>query len=242
VISRVRAVFFDAGATLLHADPPVEEIYVREFSRDGTAFSPEGIRRALLETWREVKEKTFTDRYGGVSGERAFWKAFTDRARFHLDGGSVSAACFDSLVRHFLDPRSWAVYPDAPPTLRALRARGLPLAVVSNWDSSLPDLLSAHGLTEMFAALFVSAREGTGKPAPEIFARACRRLSVSPAEALHVGDSPEEDFHAARAAGLTAVLLDREGRHPRIEPRVSSLSQIEALLPDVAPAGAAGGK
>lgn len=224
---QVRAVFFDAGATLLHADPPVEEVYVREFRADGSGCSPEEIRSALLETWREIKEKRFADRYGGVSGEREFWKAFTDRARFHLDGGEVSTECFASLVRHFLEPRSWSLFPDVLPALDALRERGCPLAVVSNWDSSLPDLLAAHDLARRFSAVLVSARERTGKPAPEIFHRACARLGVTPEEALHVGDSLEEDFEAARAAGLRAVLLDRTGRHPEISPRVTTLAQLE---------------
>ncbi len=228
--SEVRAVFFDAGATLLHADPPVEEIYAREFRRDGAPGSEEEIRRALMVTWREVKEKRFADRYGGVSGERGFWKAFTERARFHLDGGAISPGCFEALVRHFLDPRSWSVYPEVVPALLGLRERGYPLAIVSNWDSSLFDLLAALGLTEHFSAILVSAREGTGKPAPEIFLRACRSLGVAPGEALHVGDSREEDFEAARAAGLRAVLLDREGRHPDVEPRVAALSELDAIL------------
>lgn len=241
----VRAILFDAGATLLHADPPVEEIYAREFRRDGVSASEEEIRRALTITWREVKEKQFTDRYGGVSGERGFWKAFAGRARFHLDGGAISAECFDALVRHFLDPASWEVYPEVSPVLLRLRARGYPLGIVSNWDSSLLELLAAHGLSGHFSAILVSAREGVGKPAPEIFWRACRSLGVAPEEALHVGDSREEDFEAARAAGLKSVLLDREGRHAGVQPRVAALHELEALLPEplsVAPAAAPGGE
>jgi putative hydrolase of the HAD superfamily len=231
----IRAVLFDAGATLLHADPPVEEVYIRAFEKDGAPGGRAGILRALQTTWREVKEKKLADRYGGASGERDFWQAFVARSREHLDGGSVSQDCFSSLVEHFVRPQSWAVYPDVVPALEQLAEKGLALGVVSNWDSSLRGLLEAHGLAPRFSAILISALEQTGKPEAEIFLRACERLGVSPAEALHAGDSPEEDFEAARRAGLTAVLLDREGRHSGLEPRVASLLEIPPRLSDFAP-------
>ncbi len=51
----------------------------------------------------------------------------------------MSAEAFARLARHFRDPASWAVYDDVAPTLDRLDAGGLRLAVVSNWDSHLPD-------------------------------------------------------------------------------------------------------
>ena len=226
----IRAVLFDAGATLLHSDPPVEEVYVRELTRDGVEAGREDFRRALATTWKEVREKKLSDRYGGVSGERGFWKMFVNRARFHLDGRELSDSCFERLVSHFVRTDSWRVYPDVVPTLEALCAAGYRLAVVSNWDSSLNGLLGAHGLSRYFSEILVSAVEQTGKPDPEIFHRACRRLDIGVGEALHVGDSKEEDFDAARNAGLAAVLLDREGRHAAVDERITTLSEIPERL------------
>jgi putative hydrolase of the HAD superfamily len=225
-----KAVLFDAGATLLHSDPPVEEIYVRELTKDGVEAGREDFRRALAETWREVREKKLSDRYGGVSGERGFWKMFVNRARFHLDGRELSEPCFERLVSHFIRTDSWSVFPDVLPTLEVLAAGGYRLAVVSNWDSTLLGVLEAHGLSRFFSAILVSALEKTGKPDPEIFHRACRRLGIEEPEALHVGDSKEEDFDAAREAGLAALLLDRDGRHGSVSERISSLSEIPARL------------
>src|SRR5262249_15420417 len=148
------------------------------------------------------------NRFGGVRGEGAFWRAFLDRVRGSLDGGRVSEGAFDRLARHFRNPSSWAVYPDVLATLDALALRGFTLAVVSNWDSHLPRLLEGLGLKDRFATLAVSAIEETGKPGSAIFHRACARAGVAPPEALHVGDSLAEDYEGARAAGLAAVLLD----------------------------------
>ncbi len=143
-----------------------------------------------------------------------------------MDGGTVSEDAFRRLAAHFRDPASWAIYGDVLPTLDALERRGLPLAVVSNWDSHLPALLERLGLCARFQVLAVSAVEETGKPEPEIFLRACARLSISPREALHVGDSLREDYEGARAAGLCALLLDRQDRHPDIPERIRSLSEL----------------
>ena len=222
----IRAVFFDAGATLVHPDPPVEEIYARELSADGCAPAPEHLARALGLAWEEIRRENAPNRYGGVRGEEGFWRAFLGRVRSFLDGGAVSEAAFSRLARHFRDPASWAVYPDVPGALDALAARGLALAVVSNWDSHLPRLLEALGLASRFSALLVSGIEETGKPDSEIFHRACARVNVTPAEALHVGDSLAEDYEGARAAGLSALLLDRHDRYRGVPDRIASLEEL----------------
>jgi FMN phosphatase YigB (HAD superfamily) len=83
--------------------------------------------------------------------------------------------------------------------------------VVSNWDSRLPDILEELGLTRFLDTVTVSRVEGIEKPNPEIFLRTAARLGIAPETALHVGDSPLEDYRGATDAGLHAVLLDRAG-------------------------------
>lgn len=228
----VRAVSFDAGATLIYPDPPVEEIYGRELTGvGGPRFSAGDVSRALTLAWSEVSlESPGGDRYGGVRGESAFWRGFLNSVRRHLDGGTVSAKVFERLSAHFHNPDSWAVFGDVRGTLTELAARGLALAVVSNWDSSLPSLLGALGFGELFREISVSATEGTGKPEPDIFLRTCARLDLTPGEVLHVGDSLVDDYGGARAAGLRAVLLDREGRHADIRDRIDTLAVLPRFL------------
>src|SRR5262249_27089986 len=100
---------------------------------------------------------------------------------------------------------------------------GTRLAVVSNWDSGLPALLSRLGLAPWFDAIVVSHLEGIEKPHPELFLRAVERLSGEPAEALHVGDMPQLDGAGARAAGIASVTGDRRSR----------LGAEHAALPDL---------
>lgn len=117
-------------------------------------------------------------------------------------------------------------FADAEPALRDLRARGLTLVVVSNWDISLNGVLEGCGLAPLLDAVISSAEAGSRKPDPGIFATALELAGCEATEALHVGDTEEEDCEGARAAGIRALLIDREEGAGDI----SSLAQIEEHL------------
>jgi putative hydrolase of the HAD superfamily len=102
-------------------------------------------------------------------------------------------------------------FPDAHPALAELRRLGLRLVCVSNWDCSLPDVLARCGLAGSLDGVVTSAVAGVRKPDPAIFAAALEVAGCKPSEALHVGDSPAEDVEGARAAGIGALLIGRDG-------------------------------
>jgi putative hydrolase of the HAD superfamily len=107
------------------------------------------------------------------------------------------------------------------PALERLRERGERLAVVSNWDASLPDVLARLGLAPLFDVIVTSAQAGARKPDPAIFS------AVGVPVWLHVGDSIEEDVAGARAAGIEPVLLRRDGAGgPAGVRTVASLSDL----------------
>jgi putative hydrolase of the HAD superfamily len=134
------------------------------------------------------------------------------------------------LAAHFSQPESFVVHSDAPAALERLLERGLRLAVVINWSDRLPALLDGLGLTRCFETVVVSAMVGHTKPEPEIFRAALRRLSVAPSQALHVGDDPLNDLVGARRAGLSALLIDREGRRPDAPEVIRSLEELPGRL------------
>src|SRR5690606_33437145 len=84
------------------------------------------------------------------------------------------------------------------------------VAVVSNWDVRLRSTLDALGVLRWIDAAIISAEVGVEKPRPGIFHRACERLAVDPARALHVGDDPQDDVRGATKAGCQALLWPRE--------------------------------
>jgi beta-phosphoglucomutase-like phosphatase (HAD superfamily) len=87
--------------------------------------------------------------------------------------------------------------PGALGAVQRLRALGLTLAVVANWDFGMHEHLEEAGFTQLFAAIVPAA----GKPSPDGILRALAKLGVEPSRALHVGDE-EADERAARAAGV----------------------------------------
>jgi len=102
-------------------------------------------------------------------------------------------------------------YSDAAPALAELRALGLRLVCVSNWDVSLPSVLDRCGLADGLDAVVTSAATGARKPDPAIFAAALDVAGCEPGEALHVGDTEDEDLVGARSAGIRALLIRRDG-------------------------------
>jgi HAD superfamily hydrolase (TIGR01493 family) len=99
----------------------------------------------------------------------------------------------------FVEAIAFRPLPGVLDAIAALRGHGLALAVVSNWDCSLPGHLERAGIR--IDAVVTCAEAGAAKPDPAIFRAALDRLGVAADRALHVGDQPEDE-HGARAAGL----------------------------------------
>jgi putative hydrolase of the HAD superfamily len=121
-------------------------------------------------------------------------------------------------------------YEDTIPALRELRADGHVLVVVSNWDCALPDWLRGVGVLELVDGVVTSAEVGVAKPDARVFRRALELAAAQPERAVHVGDSPDNDVEGARAAGIRAVLLRRDGEPPPGVESVRSLCELAPLL------------
>jgi len=120
----------------------------------------------------------------------------------------------EAFVDGFLACLEFTVLPGVVPALDRLRAAGVPMVVVSNWDWGLPDHLERLGLAPYFAGVVTSGGAGVAKPDPRIFAPALELLGLPPADVAHLGDE-DVDRDGAAAAGLAfleppvATLPDR---------------------------------
>ena len=208
---RQRAVLLDAAGTLIDVARPLGDTYsglAREFGGD---LDPDTLTTGFRIAFADTPPMAFPGRTGaGLDrAERDWWRAVVERVTGAAGGVPQFDAYFDRLYAHYASAPAWRVYPEVPDVLEALRARGLRLAVVSNFDSRLPPLLDALGLAAFFDAMVCSGEAGAAKPDGAIFARALAALGVEASEALHVGDSREADYDGARAAGIEALLVDR---------------------------------
>lgn len=106
---------------------------------------------------------------------------------------------------------SFNPYPEAEGVMRELRATGLPLYAVSNWDIQLVEVLNDLGWTGYFDGVVASAVLGVEKPEGGIFEEALRVSGVDRSRVVHVGNDPVTDVKGASEAGLDTVFVDRRG-------------------------------
>jgi putative hydrolase of the HAD superfamily len=206
-----KAVFLDALGTLVELEPP------------------------WLLLRRRVPDEISDERLvAAVRAEMDYYKEHAHEGRDPASLADLRERCAGVLSRELgvdvtaeelVEAVRMNAYPDAEPALRALRERKLKLVVVSNWDCSLGSVLERCGLAALLDGAISSAEAGARKPDPGIFGPALELAGCEATDALHVGDTAEEDAAGARAAGIRVLLVDRSGGGD-----ISSLTEIEEHL------------
>ncbi|AUX27332.1 haloacid dehalogenase [Sorangium cellulosum] len=199
------AVSFDFGQTLVELDTGLLSARLAE---RGVAAPREQLDAAVDEGWRAYNEAI----HRGVSGHP--WKIMMRRL---LGAGGVAADAVDAVVdwlwteqpRKNLWRRPIAGMIDV---VIELRQAGVPVAVLSNSEGRLADLVDELGWSAHFLAVADSGRLGFEKPGREIFAWTAERLGASLAAVVHVGDSLAADVDGALAAGMRAVWFKGDPR------------------------------
>ena len=173
--------------------------------------------------------------YSPAASSRAHQQYCHRIARRVFDRLDVTASEAD-VARHasalwgILGPKCFAVFPDALEALHTLRAEGIPLVVISNWQSGLRHYCHELGLAEFFEHIIASADFGVEKPDARIFHEGAARLGVRPDRLLHVGDSYDADYLGAEAAGLQVVLVARKACAAPNVRAVSSLIDLAKFI------------
>ena len=157
---------------------------------------------------------------------RSYWEAWRDTfvdsfAALGIEGDASLAAtrCVDALGER-------PAFPDAAPVLEALAAQR-ELAVLSNADDRYLDATIRHNGWR-FGTVVSSESARAYKPDPRIFATFCAQAGVAPERVLYVGDSPYDDVHGAKLAGMQAVLLRRDQQTPGRTPPPEATTLLAA--------------
>ena len=220
----LEAVLFDVDFTLVRPGPDLgPEGYVRLGERHALRLDISRHDEARLAAFAELK------RHPELEHDDEVWIVFTERIIRGMGGDEAGAyACAAEMVAAWEDHDNFELYDDALPVLDELRGRGLRLGLVSNTSRDLEAFVVHHRL-EVDVAIG-SRAFGKTKPDPTIFRAALDRLAVEPGAAAMVGDSVEDDIEGALALGMRAILLDREGRYPELEPRITGLGELLPAL------------
>jgi putative hydrolase of the HAD superfamily len=209
----VKVVFFDAAGTLFRVRGSVGGVYA-EVARDfGIQVDPVPLERSFVAAFRASAAQGFPPERTSdpARAERLWWLKVVRQAFGDAMPDSELPAYFNRVFELFRTAAAWELYPDVQPALDRLRSRNYRLGVISNFDSRLYDLLVNLGIRSFFENVTLSWQVGFAKPDVGIFLHALKLMGVSDLEALHVGDSPEEDVEGALGAGLKAILIDRSG-------------------------------
>jgi HAD superfamily hydrolase (TIGR01509 family) len=184
------AVTLDAYGTLVTLTDPVPALV--------DALAKRGARRSreIVLAGFEAESEHYARRVGEGYDERSLARLRRDCASVFLAavGAELDA---DEFAPAYIGAIRFEVIPGVVDALERLRALGLELAVVGNWDFSLHERLDELGLAHYFKVVVHAAR----KPSPTGLVHALAQLGVEPRRALHIGDE-EADEVAARAAGM----------------------------------------
>jgi putative hydrolase of the HAD superfamily len=212
-----RVIFLDAVGTLFGVKGSVGEVYSQIAQQHGVTVDAAALNRAFLTSFRAAGVPAFphVDNAAELQAQEFVWWMAIARQTFQQVGSlqtfSDFSEFFADLYQHFATAAPWVVYADVRPCLQKWRQMGIPLAVLSNFDSRLHAVLQALDLAQFFASVTISTEAGFAKPDPQIFAIALQKHRCQPDQAWHIGDSYEEDSQAARSAGLRGIWLKRPG-------------------------------
>jgi len=200
---------------------------------EAVVFDMDGVIVDSEQVWDDVREALVRER-GGRWHERAQadmmgmssveWSAYMHE---RLGLPEPPAEINDEVVRRMLD-RYRADLPLLPGAVEAVErlAARWPLAVASSSNRPLIEaVLEAAGISSRFATTVSSEEVQRGKPSPDVYLEAARRLGIAPARCAAIEDSAN-GLRAAHAAGMRVLALP----NPHYPPAEDALALAHAVL------------
>ena len=218
----IEFVFFDVGNTLLFAN---RQQMLAPLHARGIRPPEEQLQAIERRTKREFDEIL---EHGGKA-DLGFWNIFYQRLFEALDLHDEPLRA--QLIANTRLSANWdQVRPGTRDALQSIAQR-YPIAVISNADGKIAELLYRSGIGDCFRTITDSGIVGHEKPHPIIFETALKTMNARPDTSLYVGDVYSVDYCGAIAAGMQALLFDASGayRDKRL-PRVESLDELMALI------------
>jgi HAD superfamily hydrolase (TIGR01509 family) len=227
---------FDVDYTLLR---PNEMFYAPGYKVMGERFGLQldvgrwhEAERAAYMAVRERRQRL------GLVHDSGFYDAIALAVITAMGGGDAETVrrCAAAVIAEWTRCENFTLYDDVTPCLERLRGAGLKIALVSNTNRDLAEVLEHFRLAPLVDAAVTSLEVGEFKPSPKIYQTALDAVGVRASEAVMVGDSLEDDVRGAMALGIAALLLDRAGKFggdsaPDVDaPKIGSLAELPAAL------------
>ena len=159
------------------------------------------------ERLQEAIATTFTERATGACGDlEQTMRWLAERCGCAPEPDQLAKAC--DIRRETETVYASALRPEAEPTMRALKERGLQNGLLSDCTHELPDVWPSLAVAPYVDHAVFSVIAGLRKPHPSLYTAVVSALDVAPADCLYVGDGGSGELTGATEAGMTALRLD----------------------------------
>ncbi|WP_328817999.1 HAD family hydrolase [Nonomuraea cypriaca] len=196
---------FDLDGVLVDSEPVWEEVRRAFVAEHGGAWQPDTQSRLM-----------------GMS--TAEWAAYLHSLGVRMEPGEIAKGVVERMAARYRD--EMPLMPGAVAAVRRLSAQAT-LGLASSSPRTLIDVvLDAAGLAECFAATVSTEEVARGKPAPDGYLEAARRMGVDPGDCVAVEDS-SNGLRSAYAAGMRVIAVP----HPRYPPAPDALDLAWQVLP-----------
>ncbi len=214
---------FDVDFTIARPGPDLgPEGYVRLGARHELRLDAARYDAARHAAFRTLKVHPELDH------DQEIWILFTEQIIKGMGGTGETYAAAVEMTANWEHAHHFELYDDARSALAELRAHGLKIGLLSNTERDLELFVAHHDL--LVDAVLTSRLHGKTKPHETIFRRMLELLEVDVADAVMVGDTIADDVEGARAVGMRAILVDREGLYPEAPDRLDDLRSLSAAL------------
>ncbi len=213
----ITTLFFDAVGTLFGVRGSVGQIYSEAAKPFGIELEPDPLNQAFYDVFQSTPSMTLkdTDPEQRPRLEQQWWRGIVAQTFSRVGQDPEQFLEFDNYFNQVFDlfatQDPWFIYEETIEVLQTLTVQGIPMSIISNFDSRLPGVLQALELAHYFQSITISTEVGAAKPDPAIFQSALAFYdNLAPSSALHVGDSRSQDYAGAQKAGLQGLWLDRD--------------------------------
>lgn len=227
----VRALCLDATGTLIETAEPVGLVYRRHALEQGVDLPAWRIEDAFRRILAQAPPQGLEGETPAArrAGEVDWWRERI-RQTFQATDSTARFPDFEAFAHSLFDfyrrGEAWRVRDGIRDLLVALRARELPLAVVSNFDHRLMDILQETGLIHFLEFILIPSETGLRKPDRRLFAQAAARLGVPLEQLGYLGDDPPEVLAAIARLGPVVYDIREIGDPARIPDLVAATATL----------------
>ena len=227
-LSDIHTVFFDADDTLFTLRSSIGEIYREVAKPFGVDFDADHLNEIVLDVWLSVRPEYLNeheDYRTSPEHEKEFWLSFVDKfiGKFSKDP-ELHLALYDE----FAFARSRVLLDGVENCLDFLDKQGVKIGIISNNDDRITSVVDDMGLSHRFSHILPTTSLGYKKPSKNCYDLASQRVGVEPSKLLYVGDNIELDYHGARGAGWTSILMNWRERD--LDSSILSVNSYAQLL------------